>query len=133
MRSRVRAVALLSLLAMVTAAGCSAASARGGDEARRDQSVLTQADLRESGFTTVYQAVESLRPNWLRRRGPDSFLAPGQVQVYRDGIRVGGIEQLRAMETLGIAYVEYIDGIAAAGRWGLDHGYGVIFVSSHER
>jgi hypothetical protein len=97
---------------------------------RADPSVITQEQIAENHFTTAYQAVESLRSNWLLTKGPDSFKTPSQVRVYMDNSFVGGVETLRDITTRTVAYIKHYDGIAATGRWGLDHGAGVIYVSS---
>jgi hypothetical protein len=40
------------------------------------------------------------------------------------------VETLRAIGLANVAYIRYIDGVTASARWGLDHGQGVIFVST---
>ena len=54
------------------------------------------------------------------------------VQVYLDDNRLGGVEMLRNINTSLIQYIRWYDGIAATGRWGLDHGAGVIYVSTRD-
>ena len=93
--------------------------------------MITLDQIREHRFTNAYEAVAALRSNWLQTRGADSFATPTTVQVYFDGTRLGGIDTLRSIGTAGIVYIRYYDGITASGRWGLDHGQGVILVSSH--
>lgn len=97
---------------------------RGGD------SNLISASQIASKPGTVYDVVRTYRPNWLRIRGPDSLRRPGEVQVYFDGTRVGGIENLKSIASSGISFIRWYDGIEASSRWGLDHGNGVIWVSS---
>ena len=72
----------------------------------------------------------ALRPYWLQPRGPDSFQTRRRVWVYVDDVRAGGVEALRTISITEVTYIRYFDGTAAAARWGLDHGYGVIFVST---
>ncbi|MGH7463012.1 MAG: hypothetical protein ACREMA_18555 [Longimicrobiales bacterium] len=50
--------------------------------------------------------------------------------VYIDDTRLGGVETLRSISTASISYIRYYDGVTATGRWGIDHGQGVIFVST---
>ena len=112
---------------------CLAVSACAGNKpqgSRVDHNVITAEQLQENRFATVYDAVASLRSNWLQTRGTDSFMKPGQVLVYFDNTRMGGVEALRSISTSGIMFVRYYDGIAATNRWGVDHGNGVIYVSS---
>lgn len=119
---------ILVLSLVLTA--CSTAGERTTRAPGSSRDVLTQEQLRAGGYTNALEAVRSLRSNWLTTRGPDSFSSPGQVQVYLDNTRLGGVDQLQAINTAQIGYIRYYDGIAASGRWGLDHGHGVIFVSS---
>jgi hypothetical protein len=109
-------------------AACSASGAATGDPPHTSRDVLTREDLRASGQTDLFTALSALRPTWLQVRGPDSFSSQGQVQVYRDDVRVGGVDMLRGITITDIAYVRHFDGISASARWGLDHGHGVIFV-----
>ena len=109
-----------------------AACQRGGTERIRpaDRNVLTQAQLADHRFTTAYDAVEALRSNWLNTRGSDSFQTPSYVRVYLDNVSLGGKETLRTIAIGSINYIKYFDGISATSRWGLDHGAGVIYVST---
>jgi hypothetical protein len=98
---------------------------------RSSRDVLTREELRAAGSPNAYDRVATLRPLWLQPRGgPDSFQATRRVWVYLDDVRAGGVEALRRISITEIAYIRYFDGTAAAARWGLDHGYGVIFVST---
>jgi len=109
---------------------CSGCASSGSKSQSVDLNLITQEQIREHRFTNAYDAVAALRSNWLRTRGPDSFSTPTTVQVYYDATRLGGIETLRSLNTASIVYIKYYDGIAASGRWGLDHGQGVILVAS---
>jgi hypothetical protein len=74
-----------------------------------------------------------LRSSWLRPRGPDSFHNQGRVWVYVDDVRAGGVDALRSFSIAQITYIQFFDGTAASARWGLDHGHGVIFISTRPR
>jgi hypothetical protein len=114
---------------LVATSGC-AAHSRHDRAPSADRNLLTQEDLREHRFATVFDAIEALRSHWLRERGPDSFSTPGQVQVYLDDSRLGGVEALRALPLANVLYIRHVNGVDAAARWGLDHGQGVILVST---
>src|SRR5450432_682608 len=120
-------VALLSIGALV--ASCAHAS---GDPQppHTDMSVLTQQTLIENHFSTAYDAVQSLRSNWLNAKGPDSFTSPTEVRVYLNSTMLGGVETLREISTPTVAFIRHYDGISATARWGLGHGAGVIYVST---
>lgn len=82
-------------------------------------------------FPNALQAVQTMRSQWLRGRAPgDLSNAGGNVRVFRDGIEVGGVDELQSMPTEGIAYIRYYNGIEASQRWGLGHASGVIYVAS---
>jgi len=121
------AFAALSCAVMIA---CSGNAPRG---TRTDYNVIRKAEMVERGYLNAYDAVAGLRGNWLVTKGTDSFVAPGQVLVYIDNSRLGGVETLRDVSVSSIVYIRWIDGVTASARWGLDHGHGVIFVSSHER
>jgi hypothetical protein len=95
--------------------------------------VITRHELDANHFATVYDAVVGLRQSWLQARGPDSFTtnAATQVVVYMDNNKVGGVETLRGIATNAVTWVRHYDGNEATARWGLGHGAGVIYVSTH--
>ena len=119
---------LLFPLSLLTALTACASNRTGGGE-RPDLNVLTADQL--SRYQNAFQAVQTMRSQWLRGRAPGDFdTAGGAVRVYRDGMNAGGVEALQSMSTEGIAYIRFYNGIQASQRWGLGHENGVIFVSS---
>jgi hypothetical protein len=97
-----------------------------------DRSVITQSEILEHRFETVYDAILALRPVWLQTRGTNSITqSPTQVQVYLDNNHLGGIETLSTINLGSVVYIRHYDGVAATARWGLDHGQGAIYVSTH--
>jgi hypothetical protein len=92
--------------------------------------VIQRNELMAREFTNLYDAIQALRGNWLRGRGSDSFQNPSSIQVYLDNQRLGGIEQLRTLSPRTVAQVRRFDGIEATSRWGMDHGSGVIFITT---
>ena len=97
-----------------------------------DRNVITQQEILEHRFETVYDAIQALRPIWLQTRGTNSLTQnPTQVQVYLDNNHLGGISALNTISLGSVVYIRHYDGIAATARWGLDHGEGAIYVSTH--
>ena len=97
-----------------------------------DRSLVTQAEILEHRFETLYDAIQALRPNWLQTRGTNSLTQnPTVVQVYLDNTRLGGVDALNTINLSSVVYIRHYDGVAATARWGLDHGAGVIYVSTH--
>jgi hypothetical protein len=98
--------------------------------ASTDRSVITQTQFSEYHFNSAYDAVASLRANWMNTRGPDSFSHPSAVRVYLDNVLLGDTATLKTIPVTNVVYMRYYDGVSASARWGLDHGAGVIFVST---
>jgi putative endonuclease len=97
---------------------------------RPSSDLITRAQLRARMYPNLYEAVRALHSGWLRERGADSFRGSTQVQVYLDGMRMGGTGALRNLSARDVEYVRRYDGNDATARWGLGHGSGVIYVST---
>lgn len=121
---------LLAVAALFGLTACASSPPNGTDA--HDQGgarLITRAEIERSQWSNTYDLVRNLRPRWVETRGVDSFENPGEVQVYVDGMRLGPVDMLKTLSTSGIYYLEWVDPITAAGRWGLDHGQGVISIS----
>ena len=120
----------LAVLALVI--GCSSATQQRQEQAAggTDRTMLTKSQFESYHFNTAYDAVESLRSNWLNSKGADSFRNPSQVRVYLDDVSFGDISTLRSISMADVVYLKHYDGVSASSRWGLGHGAGVIYVST---
>jgi hypothetical protein len=120
-----------SVMSIMVAACASAPG--GGDPASSsvsgDADVITRAEIDRGQWRDAWDLVQSLRPRWIQARGVDSLIEPGQVQVYIDGTRLGDVTLLRGIPTMSIIRLEWIDPVAAAGRWGMGHAHGVIAIT----
>lgn len=123
--SKVRLVLTLLLFVL---SGC--ASAGPGTRTGGRSDLIVEEQIRSRGFTSAYDVVETLRGNWLRTRGQDSFSTPSEIQVYVDNVRLGGINTLRQISPISITYIQWFNPIDASARWGLGHGAGAIYVST---
>jgi hypothetical protein len=115
------------LLAVSFAAGC-AGGMRTDEGTGDDRSLITREQILSRHVTTAYDAVRSLRGNWLVERGKSSLNRPVDIQVYVDGVRVGGVAMLKDIATESVQSMRFFSGIEATTRWGTDHGRGAIFV-----
>ncbi|MGD8360688.1 MAG: hypothetical protein PVJ04_04600 [Gemmatimonadota bacterium] len=109
--------------------GCGTASTQRAG-VRHDQRVLTAEEIEGSGFNDAFSVVQALRPHWLSTRGTSSINQPQFIKVYLDNNLLGGTESLRTIPVNTIARMEYLDGLEASNRWGLDHGLGAIMVTT---
>ncbi|MEO6528463.1 MAG: glycoside hydrolase family 43 protein [Gemmatimonadaceae bacterium] len=119
----------VALLALSLSAACQTTS-RSGTKSSSDYSVLTGEQLQERHYQNVYDAVLTLRSNWLSSRGVDSFRAPSQVWVYLDGARIGGLQTLTTVSTQGVSTVSHLSGLEATARWGIGHSAGAILIET---
>jgi len=114
-------ITVASFALAVGLAGCAGAGGArlGGGSANE----LSEADFTpDMQVLTLYQAVQRLRPAWLRGRGGQRPL------VYVNGVRRGGVEELEALRVDQITTAERMSPSDATTRYGTDHGGGVIFV-----
>lgn len=118
----------LSLLALaVVLAGC---APRAGGSAAPPRNFISAEEIAGATAADLYLAVQTLRPGWLRRQGPQSISYDSQIWVYMDGMKLGGVDQLRQITVSGVESLQFLPGIEASQRWGLDHGHGAIVITS---
>ena len=122
-RNRLASSALVLLVL-----GC-ASSGGSGSSASLSSGALTQADLLETDQATLYDAIQRLRPRWLRTRGT-SFAGQSSVaQVFVDGSQRGDINVLRQIQVIGVTEVSFLSASDAATRFGTRaNGVGAILV-----
>ena len=109
-----------------------AARTPAGTETPPDRSIITRQEILSHKFESVYDAIEALRPIWLLTRGTNSLTQQStQIQVYLDNNHLGGVETLSTINLGSVVYLRHYDGVEATARWGLDHGQGAIYVSTH--
>jgi hypothetical protein len=124
-RARFYFVPLIALAVQACATTGGQGSASGG----RD--VITAEELSNAaGVTNAFEAVERLRPNFLRSRGPTSIREPSvpPIIVYLDQVRLGQVDSLRGITVESIRLIRHIPARDAQQRFGLDHTGGVIEV-----
>ena len=109
--------------------------------------------LEGRGISNAYEAVNALRPEWLIIRGARSLAAGtdpirvdgsgsgvritgttplisevGTIQVYLDGVPMGGVAALSTINALIIRDMYFFDAAAATMRWGEGNPHGAILV-----
>lgn len=109
---------------------CSHRTRETGQSIPHDPELLTSEELANVKGSTVYDAVQELRPNWIMRSRPNPAL-PRQTPliVYVDGQRYGaGIDGLRTIPITAAVSVQYFSPTGAEGRFGPGHTLGAIEV-----
>jgi hypothetical protein len=89
---------------------------------------LDASEIAASGESTAYDALERLRPMLLRSIRTSSDLH--ERIVYLDGLKLGGIEQLRNIAAAGVAEIRAVNGIEATALFGTGNSAGAIIVTS---
>ena len=117
-------------LALMLGAAMSACASSGATSPRRSLDVITQAEMTATNLPSVYEAVQRLRPQWLRGRGSTSSMNndPALPVIYVSGMRQGGPEALRSLRTNDVSEVRFISASDATTRWGTGHIGGAIEV-----
>ena len=113
---------------LVAIVACSSATQKrpAGSNAR----LITTDEIDVTRFSTAFEVVQALRPQWLRMRGQTSINMSESIKVYFDDVLLGTPSQLRNVPARAITWMRFLDGNEATTRWGLDHGQGAILVSS---
>jgi len=78
---------------------------------------LTQADLLETNAETLYEAIQQIRPRWLRARGAN-LAGRTLAQVFVDGSSRGDVTALRQIRVMDVTDVRFLSIIDAATRYG---------------
>lgn len=133
----------LPALAVLLAAGCATGPSSQASLARtaniytaspgaRSSSVLSASEIGATTDVTAYEVVQHLRPQFLAQRRGITPGDPydGRAVVYLDGIRLGGIDELRSLAASMVGEVRYLSPVAAGGRFGRYHPGGVIAIES---
>jgi hypothetical protein len=96
---------------------------------------ITADELRVALQSDAFQLIQNHRPRWIAQRGPMSINDPtaGMVVVYLDGVRAGYADFLRQISVISVEQMEYLNGPAAAARYGLGHAGGAILVTTRLR
>ena len=115
---------LIPLLTIgVFGSACAAATGTETQQARSSWGPITQSEIQQSVVGDALEAVQRLRPRWLRPRMGDS-----QPLVYMRNQRYGGIEWLRIIRCENVYEIRYVNARDATTRWGMGHSAGVIEV-----
>lgn len=109
------------LVVAIVSVACASSGSSGG---RGVRNVLTYDDLVASNQNTVFLAIQTLRPAWLRTRGQTSIDAATVVTVFVDGSPRGNVSDLRNMLVTNVVDVTYFSASDAVFRFGTIAGSG---------
>ena len=122
-----------SLLALLVIFASACSSAPGPNQTVRSSAgsnTITEAELERFAGQPLEQAIQRLRPQFLRTRGPGTITQGAQgVVVYLGTTRMGGVEALNQIRTGDVVSVRYLSPSEATQRFGLDHTGGAIVLT----
>ena len=112
---------LLVCSAFALLAGCAPAAGGGsgsGTTAPSGQriraNVITREELEASGTTNLYDAIQRLRPQWLRNASQTSYGGGGtELVVYQNTTQLGGLDALRQLAPGYAETIRYLDASTA--------------------
>lgn len=117
---------LLVLLAALVVAGCAT-----GGSASRDRDLITSAELRDAEVSSqsMYQAIQRLRPVWLRPRGSNLAGELFLPMVFVSGARYGDLQSLRNLRASDVRRARFMNSGDATTRYGTGYPGGIILVT----
>jgi hypothetical protein len=99
---------------------------------RKDPNVITAEELATRPTLTARQAIEQLRPQFLRVRGTTTLgnaATTDVIWVYVDGNRMGTVEVLGNIGVHEIREIRYLNPSEATNRYGTGHVQGAILIT----
>ena len=121
---------LLVPLLLTVVAAC--ASGKGSTTAspRREADLISASELAQIDVPNLHQAIQRLRPNWLRSRGQVSIRSPeaGNPVVYIDDTRFGELRTLEQITPAEVREIQRMNAAEATNRFGTGHAGGAIVV-----
>jgi hypothetical protein len=125
---------LILTLAGAVAAACAsspAGTAASGTRAiSRQRDVIAADELATIDVQNALQAVQRLRPNFLRNPGPSTITQPEPgIVVYVDNTKMGGTEALEQIPITEVKEIRYLNATDATQRFGTGHTAGAIIVT----
>lgn len=127
--------AVRPLLVLAVATLLYACASSGPRPAPKQRNLITAEEFASLNVLDAYEVVERLRPEFLRSRGVSSMRSrtPDLPVVYVDGVRAGGLSELRRVPCTVLAQISYLAAADATTRYGLDHAGGAILVVTNRR
>jgi hypothetical protein len=114
---------------VITTSCATSPSAHNGGAASRY--LVTEAELANMGDRSAYEALQQLRPTFLRSRDPQtsSNPVPIAVAVFVNGGRTEGLDALRSVRASTVKEMRFYEPQDANTKFGTGHNGGVIEVT----
>jgi hypothetical protein len=109
-----------------------AVASAGTTRPRKDPNVIASEELASRSTLTARQAIEQLRPQFLRTRGTTTLgnaQTADVIWVYFDGTRMGTLDVLNNIGVHEIREIRYLNPSEATNRYGTGHVQGAILIT----
>lgn len=110
------------LIALLTLTACGPSLQTKGPH--RLQNLITEEELQMTSAHNAYDAIKSLRPRMLRRRGDLPSV------VYMNGARMGELSLLYNINVETIREIRYLNASEATVQYGTGHAGGAILITT---
>ncbi|NIP80420.1 MAG: hypothetical protein GWM90_14830 [Gemmatimonadetes bacterium] len=93
--------------------------------------MITAEEIQSIQAATAFDAVQRLRPEFLRR-GRVNVRDDTQALpvVYVDDVRYGGVDELKGIRASQVISIRYLNGADATTRYGTGHTGGALLVTT---
>jgi hypothetical protein len=125
----------LAVLLIAASACASGGTSAGGSSPSSSRNLITEAELPTSGTETAYDAIQRLRPDFLRARPAQSYNlqpnggasgpAPAPALIV-NGQRAGDVSDLRQIAATALKSVRYYTIEQAKRKFGMQYDGGAI-------
>lgn len=112
----------LAFSLVLTSGACASAGTGRSGTSQASSTRISKAEIDATSASSAYDVVSQLHPDWLRpprasmtgalgatRTGSGTALRAPLVLVYLDGVRLGGVDQLRSLSAASVMSIEYAD------------------------
>ncbi len=129
----------LHIICAVLLAGCVSS---GESRSPNKTGTITHQEIESTGlvFSSAYDVVRQLRPQWLIKRGVSTFVPTGVsdtlldfIAVYIDNQLLGDHETLRQLSPLFVRDIKFLDTAQAQRLGSRSHIHGAIVVRTRTR
>jgi hypothetical protein len=118
---------------IATAAITLGCASQGASGAGTNRNIVTSEELAVAGDVDLYQALERVRPTFLRSRigGGTTGVQAASVTVYLDGIQMlEGLPHIRSLAAKNIQEVRFLEPQQANARFGGSNNGGALVITS---
>ena len=126
MHRTIRRTAVVATLVLLGACAAQSTSATAGTR----HNLVTTEQLERSGHVNLYDALRTIRPNFLRTRAPaQGATGEAPIKVYVGGMQmIDGMDHLRQLTTRAVQEVEFLEPHQANARFGGNNAGGALLI-----